>query len=169
MQHSQMPFCEVVNNLVCVTGYDIPSFPLLIGNQMCAFCERNTHASTWGVLCQTVLLSWLPFSSFLSIRGIPKNFGCFSTTYSEKQMKVYETQRDSNPLDMFTFFFFFFFYYTQQLVGLELEPFHHGEFWSLTSVLLQLTHQKRPSGGVGWGLFVSFHSVLFFELGFQVF
>lgn len=165
MQHSQLPFCEVVNNLVCVTGYDIPSFPLLIGNQMCAFCERNTHASTWGVLCQTVLQSWLPFSSFLSVRGIPKNFECFSTTYSEKQMKVYETQRDSNPLEVFTFFF----NYTQQLVGLELEPFHHGEFWFLTSVLLQLTHQKRPSGGVGWGLFVSFCSVLFFELGFQVF
>lgn len=105
MQHSQMPFCEVVNNLVCVTGYDIPSFPLLIGNQMCAFCERNTRASTWGVLCQTVLQSWLPFSSYLSIRGIPKNFECFSTTYNEKQMKVSETQRDSNPLEMFTFFF----------------------------------------------------------------
>lgn len=51
-----MPFCEVVNNLVCVTGYNIPSFPLLIGNPMCAFCkrERNTHASTWGVTCQTL-------------------------------------------------------------------------------------------------------------------
>lgn len=132
---------------------------------MCAFCERNTHASTWGVLCQTVLQSWLPFSSFLSICGIPKNFECFSTTYSEKQMKVSETQRDSNPLEMFTFFC----YYTQQLIGPELEPFHCGEFWCLSSVLLHLTHRKRPSGGVGWGLFVSFHSVLSFELGFQVF
>ena len=51
MQHSQMPFCEVVNNLVCVTGYDIPSFPLLIGNQMCAFCEREIHMHLLGEFC----------------------------------------------------------------------------------------------------------------------
>lgn len=168
MQHSQMPFCEVVNNLVCVTGYDIPSFPLLIGNQMCAFCERNTHASTWGVLCQTVLLSWLPFSSFLSIRGIPKNFGCFSTTYSEKQMKVYETQRDSNPLDMFTFFFFFFLLYST-VGGSRVGAFSS---WRVLVSDVSVVTANSPEKAIRWcglGLFVSFHSVLFFELGFQVF
>lgn len=134
MQHSQMPFCEVVNNLVCVTGYDIPSFQLLTGNQMCAFHERNTHASTWGVLCQTLLQPWLPFSSFLSIHGIPKSFGCISTTCNEKQMEVSETQRDSNPLEKLTFFFFL--NSSQQLVGPELEPFHRGEIWSLTSAVV---------------------------------
>lgn len=37
-----------------------------------------------------------------------------------------------------------------------MEPFHHGGFWSLTSVLLWLTHQKRPSGGVGGGFLFPF-------------
>lgn len=96
----------------------------------------------------SVLQSWLPFSSFLSIGGIPKSFGCVFTTYSKKRMEVSETQRDSNPLEMLTFFF----NCSQPLVGAELEPFHCGEIWSLTPAaffLLLLTHWKRQSGGVG--------------------
>lgn len=53
----------------------------------------------------SVLQSWLPFSSFLSVHGIPKSSGCISTAYSEKGMEVSETQRDSNPLEMFTSLF----------------------------------------------------------------
>lgn len=100
---------------------------------MCAFHERNTHASQLGEFCAKLFYNLGSlFSSFLSIRGIPKSFGCISTTCSEKQMEFPETQRDSNPLEKLFFFFFFF---SQQLVDSELEPFHRGEIWSLTSAV----------------------------------
>lgn len=83
-------------------------------------------------------------------------------------MEVSETQRDSNPLEKFTVFL----YCVQQLVGQESEPFSSQR--NLVSdfscvLLLLVTHPKRQSGGIGWGPFVSSSSVLFFELGFQVF
>lgn len=98
---------------------------------MCAFHERNTHASQLGEFCAKLFYNLGSlFSSFLSVCGIPKSFGCISTTCSEKQMEFSETQRDSNPLEKL---FFFFFSPSQQLFGPELEPFHRGEIWSLTS------------------------------------
>lgn len=68
---------------------------------------REIHMHLLGEFCAKLFYNLGSLSPhFLSICGIPKNFECFSTTYSEKQMKVYETQRDSNPLEVFTFFFF---------------------------------------------------------------
>lgn len=128
--------------------------------------EKYTCIYLGSFVPNTVLQSWLPFSSFLFVHGIPKSFGCVSTIYSEKRMEVSETQRDSNPLEMFTFFLLF------STVGWS----RVGAFSSWRDLvsdfscvlLLLLTHRKRQSGGVG-GFFVSFRSVLFFELGFQVF
>lgn len=68
--------------------------------------EKYTCIYLGSFVPNSVLQSWLPFSSFLSIHGLPKSSGCISTTYSEKQMEVSETQRDSNPLEMFTSSFF---------------------------------------------------------------
>lgn len=136
MQHSQMPFCDVVNNLLCVTGYDIPSFPLLIGNQMCAFCEREIHMHLLGEFCAKLfynLGSLSPHScTYVEYPRVLDVFPHLTVRSKwEFQMGVSDTQRDSNPLEMFTFSF----YCSQQLVGPELEPFHCGEIWSLTSAV----------------------------------
>lgn len=163
---SQLPFCEVVNNLVCVTGYAIPSFPVLIGNQMCAFHERNTHASQLEEFCAKLFYNLGSlFSSFLSICGIHKSFGCISTTCSEKQMEFSETQRDSNPLEKLFVVVVCFFFSTVgwSRVGAFSSWRDLGSDFSCVLLLL-LTHPTWRSGGVGEGLLVSFLSASFFEL-----
>lgn len=124
---------------------------------------REIHMHLLGEFCAKLLQSWLPFSSFLSIHGIPKSFGCISTTCNEKQMEVSETQRDSNPLEKLTFFFKLFSTVGWSRVGA------FSSWRDLVSdfsciLLLLIAHRQWRSGGVGWGLFVSFLSVLFFEL-----
>jgi len=134
MQHSQMPFCEVVNNLVCVTGYDIPSFPLLIGNQMCAFCEREIHMHLLGEFCAKLfynLGSLSPHSC--PYVEYPRVLDAFPQLAMRSEWKFLK-HRGTLILWRCSLFFFFF-NCSQQLVGPVLEPFHHGEIWSLTSAV----------------------------------
>lgn len=132
MQHSQMPFCEVVNNLVCVTGYDIPSFPLLIGNQMCAFCEREIHMHLLGEFCAKLFYNLGSLSpQSCPYVEYPRVLDVFPQLTVRSEWKFLK-HRGTLILWRCSLFFF---NYCQQLVGPELEPFHCGEIWSLTSAV----------------------------------
>lgn len=162
-----MPFCEVVNNLVCVTGYDIPSFPLLIRNQMCAFCEREIHMHLLGEFCAKLCFTILaPFLLILVCTWNTQVLDAFPQLTVRSEWKFLK-QRDSNPLEMFIFFLLFSTVGWSRVGVFSLRRDLVSDFSCV--LLLLLTHRKRQSGGVGWGLFVSLRSVLFFALGFQVF
>lgn len=125
---------------------------------MCLLWEKYTciYLGSSVPNCFTILA---PFLLIFLICGIPKNFECFSTTYRVRSKWKFLKHRGTLILwrcSLLLFFFYFFFlfsHYTQQLVGPELEPFHHGEF--LVSVLSVVT-DNSPEKAIRWCGFGAF-------------